>query len=47
MSLLRCWCLFQVQLLCGKVALEDEMSMKQIYLMYWYDKVCYIYISLM
>lgn len=28
----------EVQLLCGKVALEDEMSMKQIYLMYWYDK---------
>lgn len=28
----------KVEILCGKVPLDDEMSMKQIYLMFWYDK---------
>lgn len=28
----------KVQLLCGRMLLDEDMSMKQVYLMYWYDK---------
>ena len=30
-------------MLCGPHVLDDEMSMKQIFLMYWFDKVCVMF----